>query len=40
MEFKELLNRLVEGAELSFEESRELFSRIMEGALTDVQVAG
>ena len=40
MEFKELLNRLVEGAELSFEESRELFSRIMEGALTDVQIAG
>ncbi|WP_456341690.1 anthranilate phosphoribosyltransferase [Thermovibrio sp.] len=40
MEFKELLNRLVEGTELSFEESRELFNGIMEGALTDVQIAG
>jgi len=40
MEFKEVLNGLVEGKSLSFEESRELFTRIMEGALTDVQIAG
>ncbi len=40
MEFKELLNRLVEGGELSFEESKVLFNGIMEGNLTDVQIGG
>ena len=40
MEFKEILNGLVEGKNLTFNESRELFTKIMEGALTDVQIAG
>jgi len=40
MEIKEVLNRLVEGKSLSEEESRELFKEIMEGKLTDVQIAG
>lgn len=40
MEFKEVLNRLVEGENLTEEESSNLFSRIMEGELTDVQIAG
>ncbi len=40
MEFKEVLNKLVEGKNLTEEESSNLFNRIMEGKLTDVQIAG
>ncbi|RKQ63788.1 anthranilate phosphoribosyltransferase [Thermovibrio guaymasensis] len=40
MEFKELLNRLVEGQDLSYDESKDLFKSVMEGELTDVQIAG
>jgi len=40
MEFRELLNRLVEGGNLSFEESRELFTQVMEGTLSEIQIAG
>lgn len=40
MNFKEVLNRLVEGKSLGYEESSELFNRIMEGELTDIQIAG
>jgi len=40
MEFKEVLNKLVEGKNLTFNGSRELFTRIMEGALTGIQIAG
>jgi hypothetical protein len=40
MEFKEVLNKLVEGKNLTEEESSNLFNRIMEGKLPDVQIAG
>ncbi|WP_457680970.1 anthranilate phosphoribosyltransferase [Thermovibrio sp.] len=40
MEYKELLNRLVEKESLTFKESKELFNEIMEGELSDVQIAG
>jgi anthranilate phosphoribosyltransferase len=40
MEVKGILNRLVEKENLSFEETKELFNAIMEGKLTDIQIAG
>ncbi|SMO65061.1 anthranilate phosphoribosyltransferase [Balnearium lithotrophicum] len=40
MEFKNLLNRLVEKENLTEKESSNLFNQIMEGKLTDVQIAG
>ncbi|WP_132524690.1 anthranilate phosphoribosyltransferase [Phorcysia thermohydrogeniphila] len=40
MEAKAVLNRLIEKENLSFEESKELFNAIMEGKLTEVQIAG
>ena len=40
MEVKEVLNKLVEKQNLSFEETRDLFTQIMDGKLTDVQIAG
>ena len=40
MEVKEVLNKLVEKQNLSFEETRDLFMQIMDGKLTDVQIAG
>jgi anthranilate phosphoribosyltransferase len=40
VEFKRILNRLVEGENLSERESEELFREIMDGKLTDVQIAG
>ena len=40
MKVKEVLNKLVEKQNLTFEETRELFTQIMDGKLTDVQIAG
>jgi anthranilate phosphoribosyltransferase len=40
MEIREVLNRLVERGNLSLRESRELFTQIMEGRVSDVQIAG
>ncbi len=40
MEFRKLLNEIVEGKDLSENESYELFKEIMEGKLSDVQIAG
>ena len=40
MKVKEVLNKLVEKQNLSFEETRDLFTQIMDGKLTDVQIAG
>ncbi|ADY72938.1 Anthranilate phosphoribosyltransferase [Desulfurobacterium thermolithotrophum DSM 11699] len=40
MEVKEVLNKLVEKQNLSFEATRNLFTQIMDGKLTDVQIAG
>ena len=40
MEVKEVLNKLVEKQSLSFEETKELFTKIMDGELTDAQIAG
>ncbi|RUM45144.1 MAG: anthranilate phosphoribosyltransferase [Desulfurobacterium sp.] len=40
MEVKEVLSRLIEKKDLSFEESKELFNAIMEGKLTEAQIAG
>jgi len=40
MEVREILNRLVEKENLTRDETYKLFSSIMEGELTDVQIAG
>ena len=40
MEVKKVLNRLVEKESLTRDETYRLFSSIMEGELTDVQIAG
>ncbi|WP_163328527.1 anthranilate phosphoribosyltransferase [Desulfurobacterium thermolithotrophum] len=40
MEVKEVLNKLIEKQDLSFEETKDLFTQIMDGKLTNVQIAG
>ncbi|MEO2068653.1 MAG: anthranilate phosphoribosyltransferase [Desulfurobacteriaceae bacterium] len=40
MEVKEVLNKLVEKQNLFFEETKDLFTKIMDGELTDAQIAG
>jgi len=40
MEFKALLDSVIEGQHLSFEATKELFNNIMEGKLTSAQIAG